>query len=147
MEMQDEMRDCLTLALIHQNRLIGIAKGKEGFSFNVCEPPGSCVCPNTYRYYPDLSTALNAAIEQAEKDVQWEAGFNSCVRKERLSDTAHPEFKEGWEARLENEGRTWNEGLNSFLQGEPLLKTASPDFKEGWKQGHAWRGEETPDAA
>lgn len=48
-------------------------------------------------YYPDLETVLSAAIESAEKESQWSAGFKSRVQGEPLLKTAHPDFKEGWE--------------------------------------------------
>lgn len=94
------MEDHFTHALVCQNRLIGIVEGERGFSFNIYESPASPLSPGQGGYYPDLETVLSAAIESAEKESQWSAGFKSRVQGEPLLKTAHPDFKEGWEEAL-----------------------------------------------
>lgn len=91
------MEDHFISSLVCENRLIGIVEGEKGFSFKIYDSPDSPLSPGQGGYYPNIETVLSAAIESTEKESRWSAGFNSRVRGEPLLETAHSDFREGWE--------------------------------------------------
>lgn len=88
-------------AQIHQKQLIGILEEEAGFTFYILLP-GSVEEAKTH--YPNLETALSAAIERTEKNYRWITGFSAYQRGESLPEVANPDFIRGWESAYESYG-------------------------------------------
>lgn len=80
-------------AHVHQGQLIGILSDKLGFKFCIYE---SGLVEEADVFYPDMETALNAAIEQIDKDTQWKAGFQAYESGQPFPKTADSIFISDW---------------------------------------------------